>query len=364
MNVAFRVDASLEMGTGHVMRCLTLANELAAQGAKCHFICREHAGNLISFIRNQGHAVTSIGLMKYSADPASAPPLPLAHAAWLGSTQESDAEACMKVLARLRPRWVIVDNYALDARWEQMIKPCCGGVLVIDDLADRAHDCDLLLDQTLGRDIADYEPRVPGSCVLLCGSEYALLRPEFAEHRHYSLERRRDAKIENILVSMGGVDRDNATGKVLSALASALLPADCVISVVMGSNAPWVDAINKQATNMPVTTVVKSAVSNMAQLMAQSDLAIGAAGATSWERCCLGLPSIMIVLAANQKAVASGLRSAEAAEVVPAPHAIIEMVPTLVGRFLQSPCKLMRMSISAASVTDGKGVYRLTKHMI
>lgn len=360
--VVFRADASLNIGAGHVMRCLTLANALRQKGSECHFICREHLGNLISFIQNQGHTVHVLPVL--SPGPASGKGPTLKHAEWLGASQEQDADTCQVLLEQLQPRWLVVDSYALDSRWEKAVRRLCGRLLVIDDIADRVHDCDFLLDQTLGRDPIDYRPLVPDSCTLLCGAKYALLRPEFGEARPYSLERRRTAEAKHILVTMGGVDQRNATREVLAALASAEVPSNCIITVVMGPTAPWVEAVKEQAANMSVTTIVKTSVNDMAQLMADSDLAIGASGATSWERCCLGLPSIMVVLANNQKAVAASLERVKAAKLIPTASDVAVMLPDMVKEFLQNPGQLKLMSGAAASVTNGKGVSRLIGHLI
>src|SRR5690606_35975420 len=189
------------------------------------------------------------------------------------------------------PDWLIVDHYALDARWESQQKDFCGRLAVIDDLASRPHSCDLLLDQNLGRRMQDYSHLVADNCELLIGPDYALLRPEFISARKHSLERREKPVLRNLLISMGGVDKDNVTSHVLEALKPCLLPNDTRISVVMGANAPWAGLVQQQAAMMPWCTEVVFNVDNMAQRMAESDFAIGAAGSTSWERCCLGLPA-------------------------------------------------------------------------
>lgn len=352
MKVAFRADASLQIGTGHVMRCLTLADALAARGAECHFICRAHEGNLIDFIRSKGYVTHPL--------PAGAalPPSPanLAHAPWLGATQSEDAAACAPVLAELQPDWLIVDHYALDIRWEQALKPHYHKLMVIDDLADRPHACDLLLDQTFGRDAADYRPLVPADCRLLCGSQYALLRPEFATMRPYSLQRRAQPALRELLITMGGVDKDNATGQVLQALRTCPLPADCRITVVMGATAPWLDEVRTQAQDMPWPTRVLIGVSDMAQLMANSDLAIGAAGATSWERCCLGLPTIMMVLAENQRTVAQELERSGAAKAIDLDQHVTMQLGELLVPLIADTAQLLHMSKCAASIVDGSGV--------
>jgi len=357
MKVAFRVDASLQIGTGHVMRCLTLADALAARGVGCQFICRTHEGNLIDFIRSKGHTAHALpigaALPRSPADPA--------HASWLGATQAEDAEACAHILAAQRPDWLIVDHYALDARWECALAPHYRTLMVIDDLADRPHACDLLLDQTFGRDAADYRPLVPADCRLLCGSHYALLRPEFPALRPYSLKRRAQPALRELLITMGGVDKDNATGQVLQALRTCPLPTDCRITVVMGATAPWLDEVKRLAQDMPWPTRVRVGVSDMAQLMADSDLAIGAAGATSWERCCLGMPTMMLVLAENQRKIAEALREAGAAHLVDASQ--LNNQPLIAPEYLEL-FSLSAMSHAAASITDGLGAAQVTETLI
>lgn len=353
MRIAFRTDASLQIGTGHVMRCLTLAKALAAQGMACEFICREHPGNLIEFIRSQGFIAHSLPLQPETGttDSGSGP----LHRHWLGATQQQDAAACRPLLAEHRPDWLITDHYALDRCWEESLAPHYRKLMVIDDLADRPHTCDLLLDQTFGRDPADYRPLVPATCRLLCGSQYALLRPEFASLRRYSLLRRAQPALQELLITMGGVDRNNATGQVLKMLRSTPLHADCRITVVMGATAPWLDEVRTQMQTLPWATRTLVGVNDMAQLMADSDLAIGAAGATSWERCCLGLPTIMVVLADNQLKVAQGLEHAGAAVLVTFGTDSERQFASLLSALLADPNILHAMSRSAASIADGTG---------
>ena len=362
MKIAFRVDASLQMGTGHVMRCLTLADALAAQGADCLFICREHRGNLIEHIRNKGYRVYSLPVLPPGGTGSLAEQSP-AHSHWLGATQVEDATACTAILAEVSPDWLVVDHYALDARWELTLKPHCRKLMVIDDLADRSHLCELLLDQTFGRDAEDYRAWVPASSQLLCGSRYALLRPEFSALRDYSLQRRVNPQFRQLLITMGGVDKDNATGQVLEALRGCALPAQCQITVVMGATAPWLDEVSRQAQSMPWPTTVMVGVSDMAQLMADSDLAIGAAGATSWERCCVGLPTIMLVLAANQCNVAQGLERASAVLVLKDTEEISDRLPVLLNGLVSSPSLLAEMSEAAASIVDGRGIAAVLKSL-
>ncbi len=365
MKIVFRADASLEMGTGHVMRCLTLANALHAEGNKCHFICCEHPGNLIEYIRKQGHTVHSLSYLgNEKVDDKNNEGPVLAHAAWLGASQKEDAAACDEILATIKPEWLVVDHYALDYRWEQELKPYYQNLLVIDDLADRKHNCNILLDQTFGRKAEDYHPWVPPDCTLLCGSDYALLRPEFAQLRAYSLERRKQPQLRRLLITMGGVDKDNATGLVLNALSLCDIPRDCQITMVMGGNAPWLKEVQKQAEQMPWETEVRVNVSNMAQLMADSDLAIGAAGATSWERCCLGLPTIMVVLAENQEMAAALLQKANAVKKVDINRPLEPQLKEKLHKLSVNNCLLLSMIKNAAKITDGSGLQRVINELM
>lgn len=316
MRIVFRTDASIQIGTGHVMRCLTLADELTRQGSECTFICREHPGHLGNLIVSKGHRLT---LLPAPIDSPLEPNSCAAddYALWLGVPWQEDARDTLDLISDWKPDWLVVDHYALDAQWERALLNAVGDVMVIDDLVNRSHDCTLLLDQTFGRSAKDYRTLVPDTCHILCGSQYALLRPEFAELRPCSLQRRSNPVLSQLLITMGGVDKDNVTGRVLDALRESELPRDCRIVVVLGATAPWLKAVKQQAKDLPWSTEVKENVSNMAQVMAESDLAIGAAGATSWERCCLGLPSILIIIAANQYTVASNLQQSGAAVCLP-----------------------------------------------
>ncbi|WP_111411716.1 UDP-2,4-diacetamido-2,4,6-trideoxy-beta-L-altropyranose hydrolase [Billgrantia lactosivorans] len=363
--VAFRSDASLDIGSGHVMRCLTLADALHAQGAECHFICREHPGHLCDAIEARGCPVHR--LPQRDNDPElDASSSRLVHAPWLGTSWEQDAASCHGVLKDLAPDWLVVDHYALDSRWEKAVSENLPGsaphLLVIDDLADRQHTADLLLDQNLGRQVLDYRSLVPGHCRVLAGPRYALLRPEFARWRETSLARRAsEPQLQRLLISLGGVDKDNVTGQVLDALKSCVLPQDLEITVVMGATAPWRQSVVAQAKQMPWLTEVVVNVDDMARRMAAADLAIGAAGSTSWERCCLGLPALMLVLADNQREIALQLERRGASATIVHEDLVHSLASQLAAR--AAPPALASMSERAASLVDGRGVTRLLATM-
>lgn len=333
------------------MRCLTLADALREQGAECQFLCRAHPGNLIGLIGQRGYHVHTIdGSHIAAAEPTST--APLRHASWLGVSQQQDAAACAKVLVKLCPDWLIVDHYALDAHWGRPLQAHCHKLMVIDDLADRTHHADLLLDQNLGHTTDDYVSLVPTTCSLMIGPQYALLRPEFTRLRAYSLARRRHPQLRRLLVSMGGIDKDNITAQVLQALEECGLPDNVVITVIMGPTAPWVDQLRQQASRMRWTTEVITGTGEMARIMAESDLAIGAGGSTSWERCCLGLPAIVIALAENQYVIANALRSVGAVKTISVANLACDLATTLA---YTAKTGLITMANAAAAITDGRG---------
>jgi UDP-2,4-diacetamido-2,4,6-trideoxy-beta-L-altropyranose hydrolase len=325
---------------------------LKAQGATTVFVCRDHTGHLFEAIQKQGHnclllppPTTSIVT---TPNREQCPP----HRDWLGEDWETDVKQTLNALAGSHFDWLVVDHYALDARWENALRGCADQIMVIDDLADRQHDCDLLLDQTLGRESGDYAGRVPASCHLLTGSTYALLRPEFAAWRARSLERRNQPVLmKQVLLNMGGVDAANMTGQVLNALAASALPEGLMVTVVLGLAAPHRHDVTSLARSLPFRTNVMSHVDNMAELMANSDLAIGAAGTTSWERCCLGLPTLLFVLAPNQLDSASALQAAGAVMLVKTPDELADAVRTV----CESPAILTTMSHAAAGLVQGDG---------
>jgi len=361
MRVAFRTDASIEIGNGHVMRCLTLAGALREQGVQYVFVCRAHDGNLIDYIAGLGFE--AIGLARGNPPLASAATAGPPHAHWLGVPWAEDAAESQRVISdRFGPEpvdWLVVDHYGLDARWEGAMRPVCNRLMVIDDLADRPHDCDLLLDQSLGRVPEDYAGRVPAAATLLLGSQYALLRPEFADLRDESLARRGDPHLRHLLVTMGGVDKVNATERVLDALDATPFAEDVRITVVMGPHAPWLDAVRARAARMRHATEVRVDVRDMARLMTDSDLAIGAGGSSTWERCALGLPAIQIAVAANQKWIAESTSRYNAAI-----HGELESLDLILQGIVTDSClddRLATMSRNAAQVTDGKGSVRVTQ---
>lgn len=348
--VVIRTDASLQIGTGHVMRCLTLAEKLAKHGAEVQFMCRTHDGNLIDHIRQSGFEV--ISLPKAATRLTDEPEDTLDHASWLEADWQTDVNQCRAMITGTTD-WIIVDHYALDYRWETAMRDKSCQMMCIDDLADREHDCDLLLDQSLGRSEADYLGLVPEQAVMLLGPKYALLRPEFAQWRAASLARRENPQLRHFLITMGGVDTKNVTGRVLSALQGTDITTLDQITVVLGPHAPWRNHVVAQAKNMSVPTSVMSGVDNIAELMTSCDLAFGACGSTTWERCALGVPTIQVEVAMNQKFISSAVHRAGAAIVVEIDQLEYKLSDLILAAKTSNILK--DLSGCAAALTDGSG---------
>jgi UDP-2,4-diacetamido-2,4,6-trideoxy-beta-L-altropyranose hydrolase len=340
MNIVFRTDASLQIGNGHVMRCLALANALSDAGASCTFICRTEPGHLVPVIREQGHEV--ICMPPQNAE--SEGPL-----FW-----ENDAATTKKILGGRTFDWMVLDHYALDQQYEAAIQSCARRRLVIDDLANREHLCDILIDPNLGRVASDYKNKIPTGCALYVGPRYALLRVEFMHVRNkIHGTHTKQENLKKLLISMGGADAVNATSLILQALRSCNLP-----SSIMGAHSPWLHEIERIAQKMPCATKVLINASNMAELMQTSDLAIGASGGTSWERCCVGLPSVIVTVADNQILGAKALEAIGAAIYLGGVNQVLQRLPNSINNLISKPSQLIKMREAAFSLTEGDGCFR------
>lgn len=359
MRVAIRADASLQIGTGHVMRCLTLADTLRANGATVCFVCRALPDVLSALIGEHGHAVILL------PDAAGEPMFlegkdATAHAAWLGVSQERDARETMQALEKDgRHDWIIVDHYGLDARWEKAVRPCTEGLLAIDDLADRPHDCDVLLDQNYYEDMASrYDGLVPAGCIRLLGSRYALLRGEFNALR--KTVGPRDGAVRRLLVFFGGMDSGNVTSVTLDAIAQLDRHA-MEVDVVIGGGHPAREAIALRCDAMRIRCHVQTP--RMAELMAAADLAVGAGGTATWERCALGLPTMVLCLADNQRQL---IRDGSRAGIVYAPDidaGDLEGQRLHLRALLDNPALRHLISRNGLAAVDGLGASRVTEQL-
>jgi UDP-2,4-diacetamido-2,4,6-trideoxy-beta-L-altropyranose hydrolase len=361
--ILIRCDASLSIGSGHVMRCRTLARELRRRGAAAIFICRRQRGDLIALLEQEFPVL-------------ALPELPLAadeglqgrqlYSAWLGCSQAQDAADCLQALVQADIRsasWLVVDHYGLDAVWETQLlaglaADAAPRLLVIDDLADRPHQADLLLDQNFfgAATEARYEGLLPAHCSQLLGPHYALLGPEYA-HLHPLVPPR--TELRRLLVFFGGVDPANLTGRALEALIAPEL-AHLAVDVVLGLQSLHHQAVAELVSRRPQTTL-HSRLPSLAGLVARADLAIGAGGATTWERACLGLRGLVVAIAANQLPFAQALDKAGQLQLLgDAASVSVEMIREAVAEALHAPWP----HASGHGLTDGWGATRLATAML
>jgi UDP-2,4-diacetamido-2,4,6-trideoxy-beta-L-altropyranose hydrolase len=345
MRIAIRTDSSTDIGTGHLIRCLTLADRLRHEGANVNFICRELPGNQISIARQKGYTVFPL---PYDAAQVtgSGNEYIIQHGTMPDMDAKQSAQMIVDNLSRVD--WLIVDHYALGDDWEKMLRPYAKNILIIDDLANRSHDCDLLLDQNYYFGFEHrYDRLVPQHCQLFLGPNHSLLRPDFLKAK--SQLRHRDGSIERILVLFGGADSSNETAKSMEAIRSLNRP-DLKVDVVIGSAYPHRKEIEKLTRNLP-NIDLRFNVSHMAALMADADLAIGAGGATTWERCFLGLPAIATILAENQRSIIEATASEGALfNLGWFPDVTAEMVSSKIEWALENPLELVDMSAKAISL--------------
>lgn len=337
MLALFRLDVSARLGTGHLMRCLSLADEWKKRGGSCFFVVGGGEPAAAALVERVGHRF----------------------AAFTGPAD--DVEAALAAAAdEGRPEWIVVDHYGLDAAWERGARKIGCRVLAIDDLADRPHDADVLLDQNLARDMERrYRDLVSPETIRLFGPSYALLRPEFrAAHDRAAVR----PSVRRICVSFGGSDPTGETLKTLDAL--RILPDSVRVDVVAGALTPRLDLIEARCRERTETFFHRQPPDYL-ELLVQADLAVGGAGTSAWERCCVGLPALTIAVAENQRGVADGLDASGAArhlgwcaDVAPAD------IAAAVADLMASPAALSAMSRKAAGLADGRGAERVVDALL
>ena len=343
MKVAFRVDSSREIGTGHVMRCLTLAEALRERGAENVFICRDLPGNISDQISQAGYKLILLNFQGEYKD-------------WLGVTWKTDVADTIAAIDHTD--WLVVDNYGLDARWEKSLRSKVKKLMAIDDLANRQHECDLLLDQEdiEGEASHRYDLLVSDKCLTLLGMKYALLRSEFRRLRQTLPPR--NGIIRNIVVFMGGIDRSDEVPKILTALNNLDYKFNH-IDIIIGQNTRNIRKIEELCASLGNTTL-HGWVSNMAELMSFADLAIGAGGTTVLERCCLGLVSIVVILASNQKKITEELSVRGALiNIGPAENTTVADYQREIKLLAANPRKCQLQAATAMSLVDGNGAHRV-----
>lgn len=337
IRILFRADGDDRIGSGHLRRCISLATRLREWGADCRFACRQAEKSFNVLVSDAGFPLVEL--------PATA-----------RVKQAVDAEQTIAATSSLGAfDAVVVDHYELGQSWERALRSIAARMVAIDDLADRLHDCDLLIDPAPG-DSHRYVSLVPTHCTTLLGPDYAMLRQEFRLGR----QRRSDRfdEIKRVLVSFGGVDPDNLTGSAVAAARRALPHAQLdVVATHLFCHLPVLSSIVQQYARVKLHVDA----GNMAELMQVADIAIGAGGTTSWERACLGLPSLVVVAAANQQATADALTRLGCALPVPAGPRLENELATALQALSSSSALLRLMSVAAQQAVDGRGIDRVAR---
>ncbi len=342
MNIVFRADASLTIGTGHVSRCLTLAESLKRRGAHITFICATGSHAFVPRLTEVADAIIELPHLAAEVEGSS-------DDTWLTVPSTIDAKATIAALDGRPVDWLVVDHYGIDANWESQLRPFVDQVMVIDDLANRKHDCDLLLDQNLpSTRVTNYRELIPDHARICQGPQFALLRQEFSAERQSGVRIR--SNIKRILISFGGVDSANGTEVALNALTNNHPKIE--VHVAIGQSHPERQGITRRCIEAGYTCHIQT--QQMARLVAMADLAIGAGGASAWERCFLGLPSIILITAANQNDIASALAQARGAiNLGPLTASSSESITTTLHELIENPSRVRTMSRAALRLMHG-----------
>lgn len=293
MNICFRVDSSTQIGTGHVMRCLTLAKELKKDGHSIYFICRLHNGHLCNLITGENFKVIKLNkplIYKSSSNLSK-------HASWLGASPKQDIQETINMVdsSQVQFDWIIIDHYAIDKYWETEIRKYIPRIMVIDDIADREHDCDILLDQNYYQNAnTRYTNLVSADCTLLLGPKYTLLRDEFIDLQKLP---KYPKEYKSILIFYGGSDPTNETLKAINAI-QMIQSATLKIHVVVGPSNPNKALIKRRCEKY--NYIFHYNINYIAKLIYEADFAVCAGGSITWERYCLGTPALLTAIADNQ----------------------------------------------------------------
>lgn len=295
MKIGVRVDASAQIGTGHLRRCLSLAHALRALGGDVRFVTRDLGFDSATLIASQGFE--HIAHLPAPLQPAlPSPDIPLG--AWAEVPLEQDVADTIEALHAFAPDWMLLNSYAFDAHWHDGVRQALGcKIAQIDDVPDRKIASDLLIDHNYSAShSAKYADCLLRKTTILGGPRFALLDPIFATAERYVFSK----SVRSVGVFMGGIDSGNHSVVALEALASAGFNGK--VEVVSTTANPNLDALRACVNSRPETALSLD-LPNLAGFFARHDLQIGAGGGATWERCCIGVPSLLVVVAANQNAV-------------------------------------------------------------
>ncbi|MDR0664694.1 MAG: UDP-2,4-diacetamido-2,4,6-trideoxy-beta-L-altropyranose hydrolase [Helicobacteraceae bacterium] len=294
MRVAIRVDSSVQIGYGHLSRTLNIARELRSRGSEVCFICRDLDLNGLHWIEAAGFRALVLPRPLTVFAPIDPNPKRLA---WLGVALEEEIAQSKAALKKLGGAdWLLVDSYALDYRYEKAAREFCRQIAVLDDLADRAHEADLLIDGAYMRDSGDYRSLFGGKP--LCGAKYLPLNLDYGRYRALALPRRFPPK--TILIAAGGIDAANLTSAALNAIAESRF-SNAAIVAVLSARAPHIASNKRLSRELGLKVDWRLDASDIPLLILRADLGMGALGMGAYERACLALACVTIAAADNQR---------------------------------------------------------------
>lgn len=358
--IIIRVDGNNSIGSGHIVRNITLANQLKKIGYNIIFVSRNITKKLIQTINKNNH-----NFIKLEKNDPQILKIENEYDKWLGCSQIHDADDFLEKIINIENiHLIIVDHYGINEIWEKKVKHIAP-ILVIDDLNNRIHDCSYLLDTTYGKKNDCYKNLVPKKCILMLGSKYALLRDEFNKLRQNAINERIQRintknHVKNINISMGGVDAQNVTLKIIKSL-NHIKDINFKVTIILGGEYKFLDLLHNEIKNSNFDVEIFQNIDNVAQKFANADICIGASGSTTWERACLGVPTINIVTANNQL---------EIAKILSAQNYIIDagfeknICPKNFGLNVVKPLlinnsKILNLSQKFAKICDGRGTKRV-----
>lgn len=355
MNIFFRVDASSQIGSGHVIRCLTLAKVLEKHGANCKFICRDHQNNFNEKIRKENFEIMALPYLNKLKSIRRTKNVVSDYSKWIGASWNDDAKQTIDILKKEKIDWLIVDHYGLDKKWEKKLRPYTKKIMVIDDFLDREHDCDLFLNQNLISNKVKFKKNLPHDCVTLLGPDYALLQPSY--RKLHKTTAARSGPIKRVLIYFGGTDCGELIKTTILSFIK-LKKQELFLDIVLNQktkNLNEIETLAKFNKKIKIYFEMRS----LDNLISRADLSIGAGGVTSWERCCLGLYTLVVTLEKNQILIAKALQKKKLAKWIgDIEHINQKKIVSALKEVFKND--ISKLSDNCKQITDGNGTRKVS----
>jgi UDP-2,4-diacetamido-2,4,6-trideoxy-beta-L-altropyranose hydrolase len=358
MKIIFRTDASLYIGNGHLVRCLNLARSLKKLNAECIFICRDFKNKLFENIRKENFKLILLPIVDSEINKKIKIKNESSYFDRHKLNWQHDAEETIEALDREQIDLLIIDHYEIDTKWEKKLRQYSKKIMVIDDLNNRNHDCDFFLNQNLGSSEILYQELLPSKCKQFHGPKFALLNPIYSLSKLKLINRL--GKINRTLIYFGGSNDSIKLTEITIEIFSDPELINIKLDIVINSDIDGLFDIEKIASKRGLIEIHHD-LPNLAKLMLNADLAIGAGGSTTWERCAMGLPSIIVVSAENQKLSSDNMSSLGAAYVFYPNKNLKTQIKNSIIKLQKNINIYKNMSNQALSICDGNGAERISE---